>query len=124
MHSINLYDIHMKFVNDMEYSVSGAVAILGDSIVTNSYILYVGLDSSYRVVPKSGYKSGVISNQIPLNLLVFDNGIVFELYYSASTYQINIGSTFDYLATINNLDTPIEKTSAQTMKITYTLTEA
>ena len=29
-----------------------------------------------------------------------------------------------YLATINNLDTPVEKTSAETMKVTYTLTKA
>lgn len=29
-----------------------------------------------------------------------------------------------YLATINNLDSPVEKTSSQTMKVIYTLTEA
>ena len=29
-----------------------------------------------------------------------------------------------YLATINNLDSPVTKTAAQTMKVTYTLTEA
>jgi len=28
-----------------------------------------------------------------------------------------------YLATINNLETPVQKTAAQTMKVTYTLTE-
>ena len=31
---------------------------------------------------------------------------------------------FRYLATINNLSTPVVKTSNKTMKITYTLTEA
>lgn len=29
-----------------------------------------------------------------------------------------------YLATINNLNSPVTKTAAQTMKVTYTLTEA
>ena len=29
----------------------------------------------------------------------------------------------NYLATINNLETPIEKTAEKTMKITYTLTQ-
>lgn len=38
--------------------------------------------------------------------------------------RIAIGGFQEYLATINNLDTPIEKSSAQSMKITYTLTEA
>ena len=33
------------------------------------------------------------------------------------------GIVYDYLATINNLDTPVTKTSEQSMKITYTITE-
>ena len=41
----------------------------------------------------------------------------------------NYGGTGMYknpliLSTINNLDTPVTKTAAQTMKITYTLTKA
>lgn len=40
-------------------------------------------------------------------------------YYSPSDYNI----LSNYLATINNLETPITKTSDKTMKITYTLKE-
>lgn len=36
---------------------------------------------------------------------------------------IVVGNLRNYLATINNLDTPVTKTSEQSMKITYTLTE-
>ena len=36
---------------------------------------------------------------------------------------VSIGMTA-YLGTINNLQTPVKKTASQTMKITYTLTDA
>ena len=45
---------------------------------------------------------------------------------TSSGTRIMIGCEIapNYLATINNLKAPITKTSAQTMKITYTLTES
>lgn len=43
--------------------------------------------------------------------------------YSRESAQIRIGAMRNYLATINNLDTPVIKTADKTMKITYTLTE-
>jgi hypothetical protein len=43
--------------------------------------------------------------------------------YGNAYIYFNIGILKDYLATINNLDTPITKTSDQSMKITYTITE-
>ena len=44
-------------------------------------------------------------------------------------YYYSVGAIGMYknpliLATINNLDSPVTKTAAQTMKITYTLTKA
>lgn len=48
-------------------------------------------------------------------------------YAPAGTYTANNASMYpraDYLGTIANLDSPVTKTSSQTMKITYTLTEA
>jgi len=44
---------------------------------------------------------------------------------SNSSYQgLLLHVRTPYLATINNLTTPVTKTSAQTMKITYTITES
>lgn len=52
-----------------------------------------------------------------------DAFITHNWYYSNfETEQIN--NVSHYLATINNLQTPVTKTAAQTMKVTYTLTEA
>lgn len=44
--------------------------------------------------------------------------VVFDTYI-----YMYFGAVYDYLATINNLDTPVTKTSKQSMKITYTITE-
>ena len=46
---------------------------------------------------------------------------VHRKFYNSSSY-IRGRRFANYLATINNLSTPVTKTSAQTMKITYTLT--
>lgn len=43
--------------------------------------------------------------------------------YSGDAYSVRIGWIANYLGTINNLATAITKTSAQTMKIIYTLTD-
>lgn len=41
-----------------------------------------------------------------------------------NNYQAYVAKNPLYLATINNLQSPVTKTAAQTMKVTYTLTEA
>lgn len=58
-------------------------------------------------------------------VFVRDDGVaVYFIYYNYySIYKCGIGNLRDYLATINNLDTPVIKTSEQSMKITYTITE-
>lgn len=45
-------------------------------------------------------------------------------YGASGLSQTTLLPNLQYLATINNLDTPVEKTAAKTMKITYTLTYA
>lgn len=56
-----------------------------------------------------------------------DNNVVISIQGNSSygTYYtyIQMGVLREYLATINNLDTPVIKTSEQSMKITYTITE-
>lgn len=73
----------------------------------------------------------------PVNDTIYPTNAKFDIdygwprffYYDATTNTVfNQGlRVFNnplYLATINNLDSPVTKTSAQTMKITYSLTEA
>ena len=54
-----------------------------------------------------------------------ENEIIVPYTYmdSSGRYYARYSVISNYLATINNLKVPITKTSAQTMKITYTLTE-
>ena len=54
-----------------------------------------------------------------------ENEIIVPYTYmnNSGSYSVGYSVISNYLATINNLKVPITKTSAQTMKITYTLTE-
>lgn len=58
--------------------------------------------------------------------LITDDGYAFGMSSRSidnTTRLYVIGYFLDYLATINNLDSPVIKTSEQSMKITYTITE-
>lgn len=78
----------------------------------------------------SRHSSGYFFNEISSNkekAFVSPNGIVLVLAYSYSygnySAWVQMGVVNEYLATINNLDSPVIKTSEQSMKITYTITE-
>ena len=70
---------------------------------------------------------------LPCNGIPFyaSNGVL-PYYYDSESNVVYEGTRYFtakcnnplYLATINNLNSPVTKTSAQTMKVTYTLTEA
>lgn len=49
---------------------------------------------------------------------------IFPLYGLSGTQNMIMFPSTNYLGTIANLDSPVTKTSSQTMKITYTLTES
>lgn len=51
------------------------------------------------------------------------DGRYFMSISSSSSYKRRFGFTTNYLASINNLDSPVTKTPDKTMKITYTVTE-
>lgn len=50
-------------------------------------------------------------------------GVPMTYFMSSGTTDGTFGMRTDYLATINNLDSPVVKTADKTMKVTYTLTE-
>lgn len=67
------------------------------------------------IKPVDSYSTGTITNG--------EAGYFQKCVTSESSYLAAGFSNPLYLATINNLQTPVTKTSAQTMKVTYTLTE-
>ena len=50
-------------------------------------------------------------------------GVPMTYFMTNGTYDGTFGIRTDYLATINNLDSPVVKTADKTMKVTYTLSE-
>ena len=94
--------------------------------MTNRYIYSENSNGVAKISPRPIYdtSSGIVTSGTTSNIIVYDNGIALDCKALSNSTQIELGVTLAYLATINNLDTPIEKTSAQTMKITYTITEA
>lgn len=114
------------------YSLVDTSAKLNE-IVTNNNIVFLSNINGYicslnEMIDKNN-NIRYISNSTQINTDLLrcgktDNDIFIQTAYTSSNYSTNgIGILSNYLATINNLQTPITKTSAQTMKITYTLTE-
>ena len=63
-------------------------------------------------------------NQMWNNLRTCDDDLPAWRYYPSSPYtKVYRNWVANYLGTINNLEQPVTKTAAQTMKIVYTLTD-
>ena len=74
------------------------------------------------------YKTFRPTNGVNLAAELNNRGYYYEptldAFVCCGTYGDYLVKNPLYLATINNLGTPVTKTAAQTMKVTYTLTEA
>lgn len=128
-----VYKINLDNTNDIKY-IAGQVNLPSNS--SN----YLGSTVFNQVGNIIHFANGYILEDVIYNTLTDETGLEhtcspnlgvgpfrlsFWLYiYSSPYYMYN---TFylmtPYLATINNLETPIEKTEDKTMKITYILTE-
>ena len=72
-----------------------------------------------------GYWQDNISNMDNMQIYTYtDIYPYFISHYNYNAPKLYLNKDFTYLATINNLATPVTKTSAQTMKITYDLIES
>lgn len=74
-----------------------------------------------KMLPLNGNSSNVTAfNEIP----VINNPLLIIAPYTGNriTPSLHLYRSTAYLATINNLDSPVEKTSSKTMKVTYTIT--
>lgn len=96
--------------------------IYGKNLVSGMFVLATdeekGTSSAqYRPNATGGY----IGTTADYSVFIDRSGVAVTITSSNAIY---IGSNFAYLATINNLEGVIEKSSATTMKITYTLTES
>lgn len=95
-----------------------------DLPLSNGLLLAYGSLSGYIL----NYVNGTVK---PINIAAANNYSIFNkkvpsidaLSYTRSNSPILIKNPL-YLATINNLQSPVTKTAAQTMKVTYTLTES
>jgi hypothetical protein len=57
------------------------------------------------------------------NKLYFGSCMAYNIHVTTGSMQFFVNIYPNVLMTINNLDTPVTKTSSQTMRITYTLTK-
>ena len=78
--------------------------------------------SRYAVMYPDGTIKMLGSGNSPSGMIRSVGDWFYSLVSNATSNNVFIKNT--YLGTIANLDSPVTKTSAQTMKITYTLTEA
>lgn len=113
-----------RHTNFGEYSAYFVYKDFNDNIVTNGYI--IGNDDS--IEPNGQYKglyydAGYSGCNGVCNLMG-TNYYITTYDYSETNGEEYLVPNLQYLATINNLDTPVTKTAAKTMKITYTLTYA
>lgn len=98
--------------------------------VFNGKILYFGL---YRYSYSYTYDSFIFDTELGTGSVTdcattwasgyLMNPILDDNFHFYSGYKHSVIVPSNYLATINNLETPITKTSDKTMKITYTLKE-
>lgn len=128
--TVYLAKINMEDFNDVVHSTIVSSYILNGSYGLNCFVpdkdcihagplfIYPDLTWSYR---RTTY-TFIASSDSARHFLNPENNFAIDLTYTGYYYWY-ITIFANYLATINNLDTPVTKTSEQSMKITYTITE-
>lgn len=94
---------------DFVYPTQGVAQGTGGKIDINERTIY----------PNNSWRNSTNRNTC-YNFLT-DNPLVNCRLWSGSLENTGINKTTNYIATINNLETPIKKTSSKTMKVTYIL---
>jgi hypothetical protein len=91
---------------------------------------YIDMDTNFNIIVRKTNSSSndIFSKQnygaiYRETVFIRDDGIGVSINGTDNGTLCTIGNFRDYLATINNLDSPVIKTSEQSMKITYTITE-
>lgn len=133
LYKINIDDmsqfnlIELGFTSSFDFRLPGYDYTRNRMFRYNKYI--VCSDFIFNMDTQDVYKKTDTYN-IPMTQPIYQNDLYMLYSYTTGTSNYSaIGTTLRfalfpyYLATKNNLDTPVTKTSEQSMKITYTLTE-
>lgn len=129
--SPSVIKLNMKDISDITY---GSTFVPTLSFVSHNDIIHAGVNFINKNLTVSKRRTNTDDSRVCFlasssaereQVFVRNDGVaVYFIYYNYySTYKCGIGNLRDYLATINNLDSPVIKTSEQSMKITYTITE-
>lgn len=101
---------------------SGRILFCGNSGAnSNNYSSAYMYDPQTEVLSPTAYFSK-IDGQAIIPCLGSNEMLVYIVRYDNGTYH-HFANLNNYLATINNLETPITKTNTNTMKVIYTITE-
>lgn len=123
------YKINLETMEQEKIQLSSMINGIVNLDNNHVYFYYSDASSPYPIY-KLDLKTGTISKTcIPcpngfrkgLNKRLNKSGLSLVTYYSADA--IYVGIHRNYLGTICNLKTPIEKTADQTLRVTYTLTD-
>lgn len=101
--------------------VPGIIQFKSDSISGNTVYFYDTVANTCYPCNMDNTYDSACWLYVDNNDTLQDSGQSYDSSYSDARTPINSPL---YLATINNLGSPVTKTAAQTMKVTYTLTEA
>ena len=111
-----------------------------DTAVRQCFPIYAKDKRVYYATP-SGYsgtwalcivETDTFTVKFPESIVLYDTthrqyvpvlGVPMTYFMTSGSYDGVFGMRTDYLATINNLDSPVVKTADKTMKVTYTLSE-
>lgn len=92
----------------------------------NDYINYAVIDTEKNIVLFTNCRSDTYlynNGEYRIAPIIGNDIMLFKNVYSSSPGTGTFQMQTNYLATINNLSTPITKTAAQTMKVIYTIAE-
>lgn len=122
--------IHVLNLDSKTFSIiykGGRSIALSSRNYLHAGSVFIKPDNSVISRHSSKYFFAEIGSSNSETAFVSPNGIVLVLAYSYAygnySAWVQMGVVNEYLATINNLDSPVIKTSEQSMKITYTITE-
>ena len=128
VNNASLLKINLSDANDItEITLSTTVSL--DALVYHNGIFHAGdkfIDPTDYSVSEGVSTASFFarpSNMTDECVFVSESGVVVSFFNAGNQLQLIVGTVQNYLATINNLDAPVTKTSQEVMKITYTITE-
>ena len=130
----NLITEEKGFIDDTTIKIDGDIHI--SSPYPDAKYFYIRINSKYYSVDCENKKIKRLNIKDSFGDFIFYRRIVKNCVFSVNTtsssdlfggkyfLKLNVAPKMQFLTTKNNLETPVTKTSSQSMKVTYTLTPA